>query len=61
MFAPSALTADVLISGVVTGMTIVAFTPSFFAESATPCAWLPADAQITPRSSSARDSCDILL
>ena len=61
MDAPRALTAEVLISGVVTGMTIVAFAPSRFAESATPWAWLPADAQMTPRSRSARGSWLILL
>ena len=40
--------------GVVTGITIVALQPSFCAASATPCAWLPADAAITPRARSRR-------
>ncbi len=47
--------------GVVTGMTITARQPSFCAASATPCAWLPADEQITPRLSSSRVRPDILL
>jgi hypothetical protein len=47
--------------GVVTGMTMVACVPSFCAASATPCAWLPALAQITPRASSAGLRCAILL
>ncbi len=47
--------------GVVTGITIVALQPSFCAASATPCAWLPAEAAITPRSRAAGDSCAILL
>ena len=34
--------------GVVTGITITARQPSFCAASATPCAWLPALAAITP-------------
>jgi hypothetical protein len=34
---------------VVTGITITARTPSLCALSATPWAWLPAEAQITPR------------
>jgi hypothetical protein len=46
---------------VVRGITIVAFTPSFWAASATPCAWLPAEAQITPRSSVSRGKPAILL
>ena len=36
-------------AGVVTGITITARQPSFCAASATPCAWLPALAAITPR------------
>src|SRR5438477_10163470 len=31
-------------------MTIVAVTPAIAAATATPCAWLPAEAAITPRS-----------
>ena len=40
-------TAFTLISGVVTGITIVALCPKNEALSATPCAWLPAEAVIT--------------
>jgi hypothetical protein len=47
--------------GVVTGMTIVAEHPSFAAASATPCAWFPAEAVITPRFSAARGRRHILL
>jgi hypothetical protein len=47
--------------GVVTGITMTALQPSFCAESATPCAWLPAEAAITPRASSACGSRAILL
>ncbi|MEM8258599.1 hypothetical protein Q4R52_20945, partial [Morganella morganii] len=36
-------------SAVATGITIRAFTPVFPADSATPCAWFPADAVTTPR------------
>jgi hypothetical protein len=42
------LTASILICGVVVGITITARMPSFCADSATPWAWLPAEAQITP-------------
>eukprot|EP00300_Choanocystis_sp_HF-7_P018309 c20005_g1_i1.p1 GENE.c20005_g1_i1~~c20005_g1_i1.p1 ORF type:complete len:179 (-),score=26.05 c20005_g1_i1:148-684(-) len=41
-------TASTLSDGVVSGITMVAVVPSFFAANATPCAWLPADEQITP-------------
>jgi hypothetical protein len=47
--------------GVVTGITIVAVQPSRCAASATPCAWLPAEAAITPRARSAALMCAILL
>jgi len=50
-----------LICGVVLGITMTARTPSFCADSATPCAWLPAEAQITPRLSATGDSFAILL
>jgi hypothetical protein len=40
-----------LIRGVVTGITMTALHPRRCAASATPCAWLPAEAQITPRAS----------
>ena len=49
---PARCTACTLMAGVVRGITITAFAPSFCAASATPWAWLPAEAQITPRSSS---------
>ena len=45
----------------VTGITISARQPSFCAESATPCAWFPAEAAITPRFSAALGRADILL
>ena len=41
-------TACTFTCGVVTGITITARQPRRFADSATPWAWLPADAQITP-------------
>ncbi len=47
--------------GVVTGITIVAVVPSFCAASATPWAWFPALAQITPRASCSGFRCAILL
>ena len=59
--APCALTALTLISGVVSGMTIVAFTPRRFADRATPCAWLPAEAASTPFASAAAGRRLILL
>ena len=36
------------ISGVVSGITIIAFIFNLEAARATPCAWLPAEAAITP-------------
>ena len=59
--APRAATAETLMRGVVTGITMVAVVPSFWAPSATPWAWLPALAQITPRASCAGVRCAILL
>jgi hypothetical protein len=59
--APRASTAAILMCGVVTGTTIVAAQPSVWAASATPCAWLPADAAITPRARSAAVRFAILL
>ena len=59
--APRASTAATLMCGVVIGMTIVAWQPSRCAASATPCAWLPADAAITPCARSAAVRCAILL
>ena len=59
--APRAATASTLIRGVVTGMTMVARHPSRWAASATPCAWLPAEAAITPRSTPRRGARAILL
>jgi hypothetical protein len=47
--------------GVVCGITMVAGIPRRFAASATPCAWLPAEAQITPRFATDSDRCAILL
>jgi hypothetical protein len=47
--------------GVVTGITMVALQPSRCAASATPCAWLPAEAAITPRARSAAERWAILL
>jgi hypothetical protein len=47
--------------GVVVGMTTVARQPSRLAARATPWAWLPADAQTTPRARSASGSSAILL
>src|SRR5678816_981810 len=47
--------------GVVCGITIVAGMPRHRAASATPCAWLPAEAQITPRRAMVSDRCAILL
>ena len=60
-FASSASTAAILMCGVVTGITMVATQPSRRAASATPCAWLPADAAMTPRPRSAAESWAILL
>ena len=50
---PSSRTASTLISGVVCGMTMTARMPRWRAENATPCAWLPALAAMTPRARSA--------
>lgn len=47
---PRERTPCTLSSGVVVGMTMVARMPSREAASATPWAWLPAEAVITPRS-----------
>ena len=43
---------SILISGVVTGITMTEGTPSRAALKATPWAWLPAEAVITPRRTS---------
>ena len=51
--APSRRTASTLIAGVVSGMTMRASIPRRRAASATPCAWLPAEAATTPRAASA--------
>ncbi|KGS48428.1 hypothetical protein X992_6295 [Burkholderia pseudomallei MSHR5492] len=58
---PCARTASTFTCGVVTGTTIIAFTFIRAAENATPCAWLPADAVITPRASASAGMCAILL
>mmetsp|Transcript_9472 Transcript_9472/g.38913 ORF Transcript_9472/g.38913 Transcript_9472/m.38913 type:complete len:215 (-) Transcript_9472:603-1247(-) len=49
---PRRLTESTLMRGVVTGMAMTASAPSCCALYATPCAWLPADEQMTPRASS---------
>ncbi len=41
--------------GAPSGMNTVARMPSIFAASATPCAWLPAEAATTPRARSASE------
>ena len=48
-------------SGVWRGMTMTALIPKRWAASATPCAWLPADAAITPHAFSASVNLEILL
>ena len=60
-WAPRACTASTLMRGVVIGMTITARQPRRCAASATPWAWLPALAAITPRARRARGSPAILL
>src|SRR5260370_29056563 len=47
--------ASILTWGVVVGITITARQPSLRAPRATPCAWLPAEAQITPFSNCSAD------
>ena len=47
-------------SGVVVGMTTVAGTPARCAAYATPCAWLPALAVMSPRESSSAPRVEIL-
>ena len=47
--APSLRVAWTLLSGAVSGITMVAWMPSRCALMATPCAWLPALAATTPR------------
>ena len=54
--AASRSTACTLMAGVVWGITIIALTFSLAAASATPWAWLPAEAQMTPRSSRPRST-----
>ena len=56
--------ADVIFNsprGVVVGITTRARQSRRAADRATPCAWLPAEAQTTPRARSAGDRCAILL
>ena len=50
---PCSRTASTLISGVVCGITMSARSPRWRAANATPCAWLPALAAMTPRARSA--------
>ena len=47
--------------GVEVGMTMTARQPTLLADRATPWAWLPAEAQITPRFSFSADRLAILL
>jgi hypothetical protein len=47
--------------GVVVGMTMQARMPRRCAANATPCAWLPAEAAMTPRALSASLKPEILL
>mmetsp|Transcript_8986 Transcript_8986/g.39550 ORF Transcript_8986/g.39550 Transcript_8986/m.39550 type:complete len:200 (-) Transcript_8986:72-671(-) len=47
--------------GVVTGMQITASHPSCLAASAVPCAWLPADEQMTPLASDSFEICAMRL
>ena len=59
MSAPYPRVALTLGIGAPSGMNTVASMPSILAASATPCAWLPAEAATTPRARSAasrRDS-----
>ena len=48
MRAPRLRTVCTLMGGVVVGMTMSAETPSRRPASATPWAWLPAEAAMTP-------------
>ena len=57
--APGQASRDVCL--MVTGMTIVASQPRRWAERATPWAWLPAEAAMTPRRSSSGERRAILL
>src|SRR5262249_48365676 len=50
-----------LIDGVVTGITMCAGTPREPAANATPCAWFPAEAAMTPRRRIASSSCAMRL
>ena len=50
--APYPRVASSFGTGTPSGMKIVARMPSAFAASATPCAWLPAEAATTPRARS---------
>ena len=57
---PKPRTASTLILGVFCGITIRAFKPSCFADNATPCAWLPAEAAITPAAFCSADRLEIM-
>ena len=50
--APCVRTASTLMGAVVTGITTTASMPSRDAERATPWAWLPAEAAMTPPAAS---------
>ena len=58
---PRRRTAEILMAGVVTGMTMVASQPRRWADRATPWAWFPAEAAMTPRRSSSGERRAILL
>ena len=53
--------APTLIAGVAVGITITASMPRLVAESATPCAWLPAEQATIPFASALSGSDAILL
>ena len=53
------LTAAILANGAATGMTMVQPMPRERAAMATPCAWFPAEAAMTPRARSAAVSRDM--
>ena len=54
--APYAMVARTFGIGAPSGMNTVDLMPSRVAESATPCAWLPAEAATTPFARSASES-----
>ena len=50
-----------MMPGVVTGIQITASHPRYLAARATPCAWLPADEQMTPLASASSEICAMRL